>query len=115
MWIEGGKESVYLPWQILFYGTLASLTGILVSLVTKPVDSKKLSLFYQLSRTPVQPGEQILQPCTLPESTPRVERAMLVTAGGLEIPKPSRTSVVGFTMIWLLVGALVGTFVWIVS
>jgi Na+/proline symporter len=115
VWIEGGKESIYLPWQILFYGTLASLTGILVSLVTKPVDSKKLSLFYQLSRTPVQPGEQILQPCTLPESTPRVERAMLVTAGGLEIPKPSRTSVVGFTMIWLLVGALVGTFVWIVS
>ena len=115
VWIEGGKESVYLPWQILFYGTLASLTGILVSLVTKPVDSKKLNLFYQLSRTPVQPGEQILQPCTLPESTPRVERAMLVTAGGLEIPKPSRTSVVGFTMIWLLVGALVRTFVWIVS
>ena len=115
VWSEGGKDSVYLPWQILFYGTLASLTGILVSLVTRPVDATKLSLFYQLSRTPVQAGEQILQPCTLPESTPKVDRAMLVTAGGLEIPKPSRTSVVGFMVVWLLVGALVGTFVWIVS
>lgn len=115
VWIEGGKESIYLPWQILFYGTLASLTGILVSLVTTPVDSRKLNLFYQLSRTPVQAGEQILQPCTLPITTSRVDRAMLVTAGGLEIPKPSRTSVVGFTMVWLLVGVLVGAFVWIVS
>jgi len=59
VWTEGGTETVYLPWQILFYGTVASLAGVLVSLITKPVDAEKLNLFYRLSRTPIHPDEQI--------------------------------------------------------
>ncbi|MCR9296632.1 MAG: sodium:solute symporter family protein, partial [bacterium] len=63
----------------------------------------------------VQTGEEVLQPCTLPEGAPTVDRPMLLTAGGLEIPMPSRTSVIGFVTVWLLVGGIIGAFVWIVS
>jgi Na+/proline symporter len=115
LWVEGDKAVVYLPWQILFYGLTASIVGIVVSLLTRPVSPEKLNRFYQLSRTPVQPGEQVLLPCTLPAATPVIDRPMLLTAGGLEIPMPSRTSVVGFMAIWLFVGGIVGAFVWIVS
>ena len=115
VWTEGGTETVYLPWQILFYGTVASLAGVLVSLITKPVDAEKLNLFYRLSRTPIHPDEQIQQPCTLPANLPEVKRPMMVTRFGLEIPRPSRTSVIGFITVWSLVGGIVGTFVWFVS
>ena len=114
LWTEGETTVVYLPWQILFYSSVASLVGIVVSLVTPAVDPIKLNRFYQLSRTPVQTGEEVLQPCTLPEDAPTVDRPMLLTAGGLEIPMPSRTSVIGFVAVWLLVGGIIGAFVWIV-
>lgn len=115
LWIEGDKTVVYLPWQILFYSTTASLSGIVVSWFTPPVSANKLNRFCQLSRTPVQPGEEVLQPCTLPETTPRVDRRMLLTAGGLELPKPSKTSTIGFMVAWIFVGGIVGAFIWIVS
>ena len=115
LWTEGGKTVVYMPWQILFYGLTASVVGVVVSLLTRRVSQDKLDRFYQLSRTPVQAGEEVLQPCTLPEDAPTVDRPMLLTTGGLEIPMPSRTSVIGFVTVWLLVGGIIGAFVWIVS
>ena len=115
LWAEGDKIVVYLPWQILFYSLAASAVGIVVSLFTRPVSPNKLNRFYQLSRTPVQPGEEVLQPCTLPTTTRAVDRPMLIRAGGLEIPMPSRTSTIGFMTVWLFVGGIIGAFVWIVS
>lgn len=115
LWAEGDKIVVYLPWQILFYSLAASAVGIVVSLFTRPVSPDKLNRFYQLSRTPVQPGEEVLQPCTLPTTTQAVDRPMLIRAGGLEIPMPSRTSTIGFMTVWLFVGGIIGAFVWIVS
>ena len=115
LWTEGETTVVYLPWQILFYSSVASLVGIVVSLLTPAVDPMKLTHFYQLSRTPVQTGEDRLQACTLPEDAPTIDRPMLLTAGGLEIPMPSRTSVIGFVTVWLLVAGIIGVFVWIVS
>ena len=38
---------------------------------------------------------------------------MLTTAFGLEIPKPSQTSVIGFAAGWAGVGLLIAGFVWI--
>ena len=115
LWTEGQTTVVYLPWQILFYSVVASMIGILVSLVTPAVDPMKLKRFYQLSRTPVQAGEKVLQPCTVPRETPTIDRRMLLTVGGLEIPVPSRTSVIGFAIIWLMVGGIIGAYVWVVS
>lgn len=112
IWHEAEKEpSIYEPWVILFYMVTATLAGIVLSVLTKPVDKGKLDRFYALTRTPIQPGEQITEPCTLPEGVEPPPRRMLLTAFGLEIPMPSRVSVIGFIAGWLGVGALIAGFV----
>jgi hypothetical protein len=78
---------------------------------TKPVDKRKLDRFYALTRTPIQPGEHVMEPCTLPEGVEPAPRRMLLTAFGLEIPMLSRASVIGFVAGWLGVGALIAGFV----
>ena len=106
---------LYLPWQILLYMTVAVVAGVVVSLFTRPVARERLDRFYTLSRTPIAPGEELLQPCVLPASTPPAQRTMLLTALGFEIPLPSRASAVGFVVVWLCVAVMIGGFVWIVS
>ena len=90
------------------------MTGVVVSLLTRPVAKEKLDRFYALTRTPIQPGEVITEPCTFPEGVEPARRPMLVTALGLEIPRPSRTSVIGFVAGTLASVALVGGFVWLI-
>ena len=102
-------------WQILWYMTSAASVGILVSLFTPQVSDEKLNRFYQLSRTPIGPDEKVEQPCSIPATTPCVDRRMLLTAGGLEIPMPSRASVIGFVSVWVVAGLIIGGFVWVVS
>lgn len=114
LWIEGDTPVLYLPWQILLYSVTSAVMGIAVSLFTKPVSSEKLDRFYQLSRTPVQREETILQPCTLPTNS-IVDRPMMTTFAGLEVPMPSRTSVAGFFTIWLIVAGMIGAFIWLIN
>jgi hypothetical protein len=101
---------IYEPWQIAFYLTVGTLAGIVVSLVTRPVAEEKLARFYGLTRTPIVPGEVVVEPCTLPAGVVAPDRPMLATAFGLEIPRPSRTSVLGFLAGWAATAALVGAF-----
>ena len=115
LWGDGEKMVVYLPWQILFYMISASTVGIMVSLFTPKVSEERLNRFYQLSRTSVDPNEQIEQPCTLPTARPVADRRMLATAWGLEIPMPSRVSLVGFAIVWFLAALIIGGFIWIVN
>ena len=111
VWMEKGELTVYVPWQILAYMTSASMAGIVVSLFTKPVARNKLDQFYELTRTPVQPGEKIDRPCALPPGVAPAARQMITTAFGLEIPMPSRASVIGFIAAWGAVAVLIGGFV----
>jgi Na+/proline symporter len=115
IWVEGDRSEIYLPWQIVFYMAAASIAGVVVSLLTPPVDQARLDRFYTLTRTPVAADEVIDQPCVIPVTTVIPSRAMLWQRNGLEIPCPSRTSVVGFMVIWVLVAAIIGGFVWLVS
>ena len=113
---EPGKSpEVYDPWVIVFYTTAAVLAGIVVSLITQPVADKKLNQFYTLTRTPIVDGEVIQEPCTLPEGVVPAQRPMLTTAFGLEIPVPSRISVIGFLAGWAAVAAIVGGFLWLIG
>ena len=114
IWIDRGKPEIYEPWVIVFYTVAATLVGIVVSLMTRPVSEEKLHLFYNLTRTPIAPGEEITEPCTLPEGVTPPPRRMLLTALGFEIPMPSRTSLIGFIAGWLAVAALIGGFVLVV-
>ena len=111
----GQADVIYEPWGIVFYMAAALTAGIAVSLLTKTVDTDRLNLFYSLTRTPITPGEVIEQPCTLPAGVEPADRAMLCTALGLELPRPSTTSVCGFAAGWCAVAALVGGFVWLIG
>jgi Na+/proline symporter len=115
LWVEDGKTALYLPWQILLYMAVAVMAGVLVSLFTRQVPQDKLERFYTLSRTPIAPGEELTEPCFLPPSTTPAKRTMLVTAGGLEIPRPSRVSLIGFGVIWICVAVMIGGFIAMVS
>jgi len=107
---SGAATEIYEPWQIAFYLSAGTLAGIVVSLLTRPGDPEKLDRFYTLTRTPIVPGEVVGEPCTLPIGVVPADRPMLVTALGLEIPRPSRTSVLGFLAGWAAVAGLIGSF-----
>lgn len=116
VWTEAGKEpALYEPWRIAIYLAAAAVAAIAVSLFTRPVSAAKLERFYALVRTPVRAGEDVREPCTLPVGATPPERRMLCSSFGLEIPVPSRTSILGFLAGWVLVAALIAGFVAIVS
>jgi hypothetical protein len=100
---------------VSMWNTTGAVTAcIVVSLLTPPISEEKLNRFYTLTRTPVKEGEVLVESCALPEGVQPAERQMLTTAFGLEIPKPSRTSVVGFLAGWVAVAFMILSFVWIV-
>jgi Na+/proline symporter len=107
VFVKGGVPEVYLPWQMIFYLTGGLLAGIIISLVTRPVDKEKLDRFYALVRTPVRPGERIDAPCTLPNDAVVPEKRNIFPNTNLEIPVPSLTSVVGFLIGWGCVAAII--------
>ena len=111
---EGEQREVYLPWQMVFYLSAGTSAGILVSLVTKPVNKKQLDNYYALVRTPVQPGEEVLEPCTLPVGVEPPPARSLLPGTSLEIPVPSVRAVTGFAAGWVLVAAIIAGFVLIV-
>ena len=96
-----------LPWQMILYLGAGLISGIVVSLLTKPVASEKLDNYYALIRTPIKPGEQIEAPCTLPEGAVVPEKRNIFPNTNLELMIPSRMSVVGFLVGWGFVAAIV--------
>lgn len=110
IWAEKGKDALYLPWQIVAYMSMAVVAGFLVSRCSRPVAKEQLDRFYRLIRTPVQPGEKILAPCTVPVESEGHERALIVSRFGLEIPRLSKVSIQGFLLGWVCVGLLIWGF-----
>ena len=93
---KGGQLEMYEPWLIVFYLSSAVIMGAIVSLFTPKVPEERLNRYYALTRTPIQEGEVIETPCEFPAGVEPVERKMLTTAFGLEIPMPSKVSLIGF-------------------
>ena len=98
-----------MPWKMILYLGSGLISGIVVSLLTKPVATKKLENFYALIRTPITPGEQVDKPCTLPAGTAVPERRNIFPNTSLEIAIPSRISIIGFLIGWVCVAAIVCT------
>ena len=111
VWGPEGKQAIYMPWQMVFYLVAGAVAGIVVSLLTRPVDEEKLENFYALTRTPIKPGEELGEPCTIPEGAETLPRRNLLPFKSLELPVPSRTSIVGFVVGWVCVAALIGGFI----
>lgn len=100
-----GKTSI--PWQYVLYLGSGAIAGILISLVTRRPDAAQLDHFYRLVRTPVRPGEEVREPCTLPDDPLPPETGKLIPLPDIEIPKPSRIGLVGFLVSWVVVGLLI--------
>ena len=111
----GPIPSVALPWQMVFYLVMALIVGVVVSLVTRPVDAEQLQAFYGLLRTPVQLGEVPAGPCQLPEAVVAGPRSVLWPRSQLEIPIPSRRAVLGFTAGWFCVVLLLVCVQWLIA
>lgn len=95
------------PYQMLIYMSTGALAGVVTSLLTRPVPVAKLDHFFRLLRTPVQPGEQITESCTLPADAPPPDTRKLINLPNWEIPVPTRVGVIGFLAAWVGVGALI--------
>jgi len=107
IFVKDGVPEVYLPWQMVFYLSVGTVVGIIVSLLTRPVGKEKLDNFYALARTPIRLGEQVNVPCTLPEDAVVPEKRNIFGNTSLEIPVPTRTSVIGFLVGWACVAAII--------
>ena len=103
--LSGGE--LQLPWKMILYLGSGLISGIVVSLLTRPVTKEKLENFYALIRTPITPGEQVDKPCTLPKGADVPERRNLFPNTSLEIAIPSRISIIGFLIGWVCVAAIV--------
>ena len=105
---QDGNMVTYLPWQMVIYLVGGTTAGIIVSLFTRRVAKNKLDIFYALICTPVQTGEILTAPCKLPVDAVIPERRKLFPNTNIEIPVPSRTSIIGFLIGWICVIVLVG-------
>jgi Na+/proline symporter len=109
-----GAWELSLPWQMLAYIVIGFGVGIVVSLFTRPVSEQKLERFYSLLRTPVEPDEEILESCTLPEGARPGPRRVFFPNSNLEIPIPGKRAVLGFLAGWLVVGSIIASVaIWI--
>ena len=106
--VKSDGSAMMLHWQMIFYLVTGFGTGIIVSLLTKPEDKNKLDRFYELVRTPVDTVEDASsEPCTIPEGIKIPPKRLLFKAGNLEMLVPNKTSVIGFAVAWLAVGAMI--------
>jgi Na+/proline symporter len=115
VFVKEGIPEIYLPWQMVFYLAGGTLAGVITSLLTRPVDPDRLERFYALTRTPITPGEEVAEPCTLPAGVMVPERRNLVSFAGLEIPRPSGVSIAGFLAGWACVAVIIYAVYWIAS
>ena len=110
VWVEDGRPTLSLPWQMILYLATGFVACVVVSLLSTPVDKSQLDRFYACMRTPVLGDEPETRPFTLPEGMKPAPRNVLVRHPDFEIPKPCSTSIVGFFATWAAVGVLIATF-----
>ena len=104
---SGGAE-IYLPWQMIFYLVVGTLVGIVVSLLTRPVDEAQLDRYYALVRTPVKTGEPAPEePCMIPAGIEVPPKHNVFADSSIEVMVPDKSSVYGFVASWALVGAMI--------
>jgi Na+/proline symporter len=101
------EGKLYMPWQMVFYLSIGLSVNVLVSLFSRPVPKEQLDNFYALVRTPVRVGEQVAVPCTLPEDAVVPERRNIFGNTSLEIPVPTRASIIGFLAGWGCVAVII--------
>lgn len=105
---KGDALEIFLPWQMVFYLLAGLLAGVVAALCTAKPDESRLETFYALIRTPVREGEEVSEPCTLPEGCVTLPARKLIRLKSFEIYVPSKLAVGGFAVGWLIVILLIG-------
>jgi len=105
-------DSIRLPLQMLLYLLVGVVTMVVVSLFTRPPDKDKLDRFYSVLRTPVEPGEVITKPVSLPKGKLPPPQRKLIEHPDWEIQQPTARGIGGFIIAWVLVIALIAL-VWL--
>lgn len=102
---DAGKDlySVLLPWRMLAYLVTGLGLGILVSYLTPRMPEERLDRFYDLLKTPIQPGEVLKSPCRLPDNVSPQNPRKLFPNTDIEIYEFTRTDKVGFLLAWVIV------------
>jgi Na+/proline symporter len=99
-------------WMMLLYLSTGVVTGVLVSFMTRRPPSEQLNAFFLLMRTPVQPGEHIAAPCTMP-ADPAPPLRKMFNHPDIEIPRPTSVDIIGFILAWVFVGVIVWIPYWL--
>ncbi|MEM7015009.1 MAG: sodium:solute symporter family protein, partial [Verrucomicrobiota bacterium] len=81
--------------------------GIVVSMIKRPAAAEKKDRLYKFLRTPVQPGEKLKEACTLPDGVDPGPRRVFFPNSNWEIPIPSLRDMIGFSVGWLFVIAII--------
>ncbi len=110
---DGPQLVLQQPWQIIFYLTTGLVSLVAVSLLTRPVDGKKLDRFYQCLRTPVGPGEPETEPFTLPPGVEPAPRRLWIDLPGFEIPRPGLIDIAGVAVAAVAAGGVIALVYWI--
>ncbi|MBN2132948.1 MAG: sodium:solute symporter family protein [Sedimentisphaerales bacterium] len=101
------QGKLHLPWQMILYLSTGFVSLVLVSLCTKRTPKERLDRIFACLRTPVMPGEEELEPFTLPAGVTPAPRNSLVKHPDFEIPKPTFVGIVGFLAAGAIVGLLI--------
>ncbi len=102
----GKGYAMYDVWQMIAYLSAALLSGFVASLLTKRVREDKLDDFFRLIHTPIRPGEEVKEPCTLPDN-PLPPAEKLFNVKDIEISKPTWIGMGGFLAAWICVGLII--------
>lgn len=109
-----GVVSLSLPWQMIFYLSAGVAAGIIVSLITRPSHPERVEQYFALLRTPVVEEEPSNpEPCMLPPGASPQPRRVFFSNTDLEIPIPSKRSIVGFSIGWACVLSIILFVYWI--
>ncbi len=93
-------------WQILFFLTATIVSGVFAAMVTQQQSPMQLDRFYTLLQTPIEPGENVIIPCRVPENSTR--RNPVIEIGDWVFLKPTASGMLGFGLSWLAVLAIIG-------
>jgi len=107
VFVVKGKLEVHDAWQIVIYLSVGVISGMVTSLLTRPVPQAQLDHFFRLLRTPARHRDESLPPCMLPEGTVCPAENKLIRHPYWEIPKPSLVGIAGFVATWILTGLIV--------
>lgn len=94
-------------WQMLLYVSVGIVSGGLTAMGSQPEYGLHVDMVFTALRTPVDPDEECVMPCIVPESN--LERAPVIERGMWQFPVLNRLDLLGF-FLSAVAAAMIGVF-----